>query len=138
MNAAFSGLAELLRTLQPQRQAGIYVYATLPADSDPSRWNALAVFRETEATTLVLPERQAMDAGLPIVFRAAWITLQVHSDLQAVGLTAAVSGALAAAGIASNVIAAVHHDHLFVPVERADDALAALRALQARAMDDNG
>jgi len=62
--------------------------------------------------------------------RAAWLTLAVASDLHDVGLTAAVAGALADAGIACNVLAAVHHDHLFVPLERADAALAALAALQ--------
>jgi uncharacterized protein len=66
---------------------------------------------------------------LPILFRAAWLTLSVHSDLQAVGLTAAVAAALARAGVACNVIAAAHHDHLFVPLEAADAALVALNAL---------
>jgi len=54
----------------------------------------------------------------------------VPSDLAAVGLTAAFAQALAAVGISCNVLAGAHHDHLFVPVDRATDALAALRALQ--------
>lgn len=62
--------------------------------------------------------------------RAAWITLTVHSDLAAVGLTAAFSRVLAEAGISCNVVAGVRHDHIFVPVERAADAMAALRRLQ--------
>jgi hypothetical protein len=65
------------------------------------------------------------------VFRAAWITLTVHSDLEAVGLTAAVSVALGAAGISCNVVAGTYHDHLFVPAQKAADAMAALRKLQA-------
>ena len=67
-----------------------------------------------------------------MAFRSAWITLAVHSDLAAVGLTAAFARALGDAGVSCNVIAGVHHDHLFVPVDRAADALAALHALQAR------
>lgn len=67
-----------------------------------------------------------------MLFRAAWITLTVHSDLQAVGLTAAVATSLADAGISCNVVAAAHHDHLFVPVESAGLAIAVLQALQDR------
>ena len=63
--------------------------------------------------------------------RSAWITLRAHSDLAAVGLTAAFARALGDAGISCNVVAGVHHDHLFVPVARAADAMAALQALQA-------
>jgi uncharacterized protein len=94
--------------------------------------SAIATFREAEAVTLITSEAQAIAAGLPILFRAAWITLRVHSDLQTVGLTAAFAQALGQAGISCNVVAAVHHDHIFVPVERADAALAALRRLQER------
>ena len=83
--------------------------------------------------TVILEEAAAAAAGLQPAFRAAWITLTVHSDLHAVGLTAAVSAALAAEGISVNIVAAVSHDHLFVPVERADDAIAILDRLQAEA-----
>jgi hypothetical protein len=68
-----------------------------------------------------------------VAFRAAWITLSVYSDLHAVGLTAAVAAALASEGISCNVVAALRHDHLFVPVDRADDALTVLERLQAEA-----
>jgi uncharacterized protein len=70
--------------------------------------------------------------GLTILFRAAWITLTVHSDLAAAGLTAAVSSALFEQGISCNVVAAAHHDHLFVPENCAEEALAVLKALSDR------
>ena len=74
--------------------------------------------------------RERADAlGVSYDYLAAWITLRVHSALDAVGLTAAVSTALAGAGISCNVIAGYHHDHLLVPVDRAADALAALSGL---------
>lgn len=87
---------------------------------------ALGTFRETEGLTLILPEA-ANAGGLPM----ARITLQVHSALDGVGLTAAVSGALARADIPCNVVAAFHHDHLFVPEDRAGEAMAILGALSA-------
>lgn len=97
---------------------------------------ALAVFAEDEGTSLVLPLAVArsmrFDTGAPM----RQITLQVHSALDGVGLTVAVAGALAAEGIPCNVVAAFHHDHLFVPPEMAERALAALRALQAATARD--
>jgi hypothetical protein len=77
-----------------------------------------------------VPEEQAVAAGLPVLFRAAWISLTVHSDLDAIGLTAAFASALGQAGISCNVVAGAFHDHIFVPVAQAQQALAVLRALQ--------
>jgi hypothetical protein len=86
--------------------------------------------REQEGITVVVNEAVAQTAQLQVLFRAAWITLNVHSDLQAVGLTAAFASALGQANISCNVIAGAFHDHIFVPVESADDAMATLLALQ--------
>jgi len=138
MSGTVSNLAELLRSMQPVLNRGVYAFTTLPAGGVPDRLVPIATFREAEGLTLIVEEQQAQDAGLPILFRAAWITLTVHSDLQAVGLTAAVAGALTEAGISCNVVAAAHHDHLFVPVEAASRAIAALQALQERAGPEPG
>jgi hypothetical protein len=125
-------LAHLLAALSPQRHPGAFAFcslaveAALDADVHP-----IATIREEEGLTVVVADEQAAARGWPVAFRAAWITLRVHSDLHATGLTAAVSGALAGAGIACNVIAGVHHDHLFVPVDRAGDAMHVLIGLQA-------
>jgi hypothetical protein len=86
--------------------------------------DAFAVIREDEGTTAILAGERA---GAPF----ARITLTVHSALEGVGLTAAVSRALAEAGIACNVVAGYHHDHLFVPWDRREEALAILQGLAA-------
>jgi hypothetical protein len=86
--------------------------------------------REVEGITLVVPEEQALAHGLPVMFRCAWITLNVHSDLNAVGLTAAFAGALGRDGISCNVVAGAYHDHIFVPIETANEALRSLQKLQ--------
>jgi len=132
MSEPVSDLAELLRTLQPVLNDGTFVFASLPDDADSSALEPLATFRETEGLTVVVAEARARLAGLRVLFRAAWITLTVHSDLQAVGLTAAVADALTRANISCNMIAAAHHDHLFVPVESASAAIEVLTALQQR------
>ena len=82
------------------------------------------------ALTVVLARENAAAAGLPFVFEAAWLKLAVHTSWEAVGLTAAVAACLAEAGIPANVLAGYHHDHVLVPLERADEAVAALRSLR--------
>lgn len=130
---AIRALPQLLASLQPELRPGVYVYATLPPTADPQLYAPLATIRETEALTVIVPEAVAEQAGLPIHFRCAWITLHVHSDLAAVGLTAAVAGALTTTGISCNVLAGTWHDHLLVPVADAEAALATLQRLQSGA-----
>ena len=131
-SASISDLRSLLASLQPELHPGVWAWCALPPGASADGVDAIATMREAEGLTLVVDEAQAAARGWPVGFRSAWITLTVHSDLAAVGLTAAFARALGDAGICCNVIAGVHHDHLFVPVDRAADAMAALQALQAR------
>lgn len=119
------------RALDPARHAGVFAFVCVPDEhADGVGLDVVARVREAEGTTLVIPEEQALARGLAVRFRCAWITLQLPSALDATGLTARFAAALAADGIACNVVAGAHHDHLFVPVERADDALRLLRGLR--------
>jgi hypothetical protein len=131
-SAPISDLAMLLASLRPELHDGVWAWCALPAGTSTEGVDAIATMREAEGPTVVVAEATALARGWPVAFRSAWITLTVNSDLAAVGLTAAFAGALGDAGIACNVIAGVHHDHLFVPIGRAADAMTALRALQAR------
>ena len=88
-----------------------------------------AVIREDEATTAVVTTEFARANGWPVEFEATWLTLDVHSALEAVGLTAAVAAVLAEAGIPCNVIAGYYHDHLLVPADRAAAAVIAIESL---------
>ncbi|VBB10132.1 ACT domain-containing protein [Burkholderia stabilis] len=126
--------AVLLRTMQPELHPGAFVFVSLPPGTDVSLSEAIATFREAEGLTVVVDEETAARHGWPVLFRAAWITLTVHSDLAAVGLTAAFARALGAAGISCNVMAAAYHDHIFVPFDDGPRALDALAGLQRDAM----
>ncbi len=130
MSDAVRNLTQLLCGLRPERRPGVWAYATCADENALVRLKPVAIFRETEATTAIAREEDVRAAGLEPLFRCAWIELTVHSDLEAIGLTAAVASALTARGISCNVVAAAYHDHLFVPIERADDAMDALHALQ--------
>lgn len=123
-------LRTLLRSLSPLLHPGRYVY-TVVHGAMPAGVKPVVLVREAEGLTLVVPREQADALGLTYTYVAAWITLGVHSALEAVGVTAAVSGALAAAGISANVVAGFAHDHVFVPYERAADAMRTLSAVAA-------
>ncbi len=123
-----SDLETLLTHMNPVLHPGRYVFVALPPDLAIDPDLIVSSIREPEGRSVIVPEQVAQQHGLPASFVAAWITLTVHSDLAAVGLTAEFSRALSLAGISCNVVAGVHHDHLFVPFEQAQQAMDALRA----------
>lgn len=126
-------LKQMLSDLEPLLRPDEYVFCCVEVSSSPSfeRLQPIATFHEAEGFTVVVERQRAELAKLSFssVFRC--ITLGLHSDLEAVGLTAAVSTALAEQQISANVIAAYHHDHIFVPAHRAQEALLILRRLSA-------
>ena len=122
--------------MAPVLEAGRYLFTAL--ESWPSAEAAaqlLGVFREDEGLTAyrrLAPKAVPPPEGVVMVK----ITLQVYSDLEGVGLTAAVATALAGEGIPCNVVAALHHDHLFVPETQGPLALRCLEALIRAAKDE--
>ncbi|MFF1827871.1 N-acetyltransferase [Paenarthrobacter sp. NPDC058040] len=126
--AGETDLETLLESMHPIVRDGDYVYALWP-HGKPLEGGVEAAVREAEGLTVVLRRDEADRLGLAYDFVAAWITLQIHSALEAVGLTAAVSAALTHAGISCNVLAGFHHDHLLVPVGDADRAMGVLQLL---------
>ncbi|MGB7196583.1 MAG: ACT domain-containing protein [Collimonas pratensis] len=132
--SAITDLDTLLGSMSPCASDGQFVFCSI-ADGRYGMHAELAPvasFQEQEGLTLVLPQQAAERAGLAYEGVFAMITLNVHSSLAAVGLTAAVAAELTKAGISANVLAACFHDHIFVPAARASEALAALNALAQR------
>jgi len=122
-------LDRLLAGMRPDLRPGTYVFAAVGDGAVPAGVSPVMSFREAEGTTLILTEAEAARAGLPAAFPCRWITLAVHSALDAVGFLAAVTARLAEQGIAVNAVSAFHHDHLFVPAARAAEAMGLLQAL---------
>lgn len=128
-------LARLISGMRPEPNPGRYVFTTVTG-AVPAGLAPVVTVREEEGTTLVLRQEEADAVALPYDCAAAWITLRIHSALDAVGLTAAFARALADAGLSCNVVAGFHHDHLFVEHDRVYEALAVLRGLADRAARD--
>ncbi|MBU0981012.1 MAG: ACT domain-containing protein [Nanoarchaeota archaeon] len=120
-------LKTLLNSMSPKLNKGEYVFCK--ADFDPSLMPVL-VFEEEEGTTLILRKEIADKKMIEYDGAWSWITLTVHSDLEAVGFLAKITEKLAEAGISVNTVSAFHHDHLFVPVEKAEGAMKVLKGIE--------
>ena len=122
-------LRKLLQSLEPKLHEGEFVFCTIDSFGRVAALDPIGIFQEQEAVTVILPKAKADEAALPYSVLMAWITLTVHSSLEAVGVTAAVSKALTDARISCNVVAAFYHDHVFVPVQDAVRATEVLTSL---------
>ena len=119
----------MIAAMAPRLDERRWRFVLVSPDTAPQLLGAaIGTFREDEGVTTIVPAELADELGIegPDFAR---ITLMVNSDLEGVGLTAAVAGALAEVGIACNMVAALHHDHAFVPAARGEEALAALQEL---------
>ncbi|TGP21983.1 MULTISPECIES: ACT domain-containing protein [unclassified Mesorhizobium] len=125
-----TNLQRLLASMTPQLLPDVHVFATLaPGVAVPDGLDPMMSFREREGLTLIVTEDAAKSAGFAGTFRCRMITLNIHSSLEAVGFLAAITTRLAAAGMGVNPVSAFYHDHLFVPAERAEEAMAILAKL---------
>ena len=128
-----SDLLTLIAQMSPSLDGQVWAFVSVDdVSSEYVAEHALATFRETEGTTLIVPWERAEEFEVcsePM----ARITLNIHSSLEAVGLTAAVSQALASEAISANMVAGFYHDHIFVPQTAGERAVACLTLLSAAA-----
>lgn len=111
----------------------VYVYCSFPDFVLPDGVPVFCTIRESEGLTAIVERSDARRLRLAYIYDARLITLSVHSSLNAVGFIKVISGKLADAGIPCNVIAGYYHDHILVPVDRADEAMDRLREIAASA-----
>jgi len=128
--------AGMLAGMTPVLQDGEFVFCTLADATVLGGLTPLGSFREAEGLSVILDRAAAAGAGFDVSLPMRRITLQVHSALDGVGLTAGVAAALAQADIPCNMVAAFHHDHVFVPADKAEMALQVLLEVQAGAQGE--
>ncbi|CAL2103874.1 ACT domain-containing protein [Tenacibaculum sp. 190130A14a] len=127
-------LAVLIKEMKPYLNTGEYVFVSVSPNEAAtiSNKDIIGLFKETEGNTLVLERSIADKHNLSYDFIASWITLKIHSSLDAVGLTAAFSNALAKHNISCNVIAGFYHDHIFVAKSDETKTINTLNKLSAQ------
>ena len=116
--------------LNPSLNEGEYVYCTVDNIDKIPLSKILFLFKEKESITIIIKKEYAEELNLNFSYVASWITLNVHSSLSAVGLTAKFSKALSDAGISCNVVAAYFHDHIFVDEKDSVKAISTLNLLR--------
>lgn len=124
---AEQNLSILLSSMKPSLHPDTFVFATL-SESERKKLSLQSIleFREEEGVTIIVKQSEATAIGLKFQYPCRMISLNVHSDLNAVGFMARITTALAEKGISVNVVSAFYHDHLFVPVDRAEEAMGVL------------
>jgi uncharacterized protein len=126
-------LLKLCATLRPVMAGAVYVYCSFPDFLVPPGLPTLCTIEELEGLTAIVERVVAERFGLSYTYEARLITLSVHSSLEAVGFIAVISSKLAHAKIPCNIIAGYYHDHVLVPVDRADEAMMLLHEIAASA-----
>ena len=122
-------LNKLLKAMKPKHNQGDYVFCTIVDSRQLNTNDVILLFREAEGNTIIIKKELADMLNFSYSFIASWITITVHSSLEAIGLTAAFSTALANNGISCNVVAAFYHDHIFVDKKDTDKAMEILNKL---------
>ncbi len=122
-------LKELIRSMQPKLHPGEFIFTSQSSLATIPPEGIIGQFTEKEGITIIMERSKADDLGLSYTYVASWITLTVHSSLDAVGLTAVFSSELAKHGISCNVVAALYHDHIFVDKKDGERALRVLTEL---------
>lgn len=126
---AKTNLRDIIKNMSPYLNQGEYVFLTTHTDLGFEIEDVICQFREEEGITLIINKIKADELNLNYDFVASWITLKVHSSLNAVGLTSVIATELTKYNISCNIVAGYYHDHLFVNTDDKEKAIKILEKL---------
>ena len=129
MSEGETNLNIILKSIDPILNKGEYVFCTIENILRIDFSKIISFIKEENAYSIIIGKEYALQLSLPFSESFAWITLSVHSSLEAVGLTALFSRLLADNGLSCNVVAGYYHDHIFVLHPFAQQAMELLKGL---------
>ena len=112
--------------MNPEISEKGFVFCT---SKKPLNVDAIMIFKEREGITYLLKKEEA--DKIKLKYNGTWdmITLNVNSDLEAIGFLAKITSVLASEKISVNAASAFYHDHIFVPSEKSEEALKKLKQI---------
>ena len=120
-----SNLKDIIKNINPVILDGEYVYVSFEFDLIQKKdcHKIFSIINEKEGVCAIIEKEYAdrVNAKYDAVFSI--ITLQVYSSLNSVGLTEYVSSICHELNVPCNVIAGLHHDHILVPTNKAQDVV---------------
>ncbi len=122
-------LTILIKNMTPELRPGGYVFSTVNSVDMILRNDVICEFKEKEGITVILQQEKADHYNLSYEYVASWITLKVHSSLDAIGLTAIFSSELAKHQISCNIMTGYYHDHIFLHKNDGEKAIKVLNQL---------
>jgi len=128
-----SGITDLKQTLSSLKVICDdieYGFASVSLDSTIDREKVLATFHEDGYLAIIAPSAYLDSKGIENEGPFAKLTIDVHTSLEMVGLTAVLSTKLAEHEISANVVAAFYHDHVFVQYKLRQKAIELLESLK--------
>lgn len=126
-------LDKILESLNPELSEEEYIFCT--SKNKIAKLRGLepwAIIEEQEGTTYILERRKAESNKIDFESVFKRITITVYSSLNSVGLTAVISRWLSECGISANFVSGYYHDHVFVPIDRAEEAERIIMAIGNR------
>ncbi len=127
---AISDLNVLIKNMKPKIALAEYVFCVVSeAKFRLMNIKPICTFREREGVTAIIDKASADSNGIHYTGTWKLISISIYSDLHSIGFLAAITAKLAEAGISVNIVSAYHHDHLFVPLEKAQACMQLLKKM---------
>ena len=125
-----TNLSEVLKSLQVSCDGVEYGFASVKDKHINFCDDILGTFKENEGLTIIASKAYFEAKNIKFEGPYAKLTIEVHTSLELVGLTAVLAKKLAENQISANVVAGYYHDYIFVQYGICQKAIEAINNLK--------